>query len=169
MTEESPMTRLAATDLKKILRFTLDEPRYALALAAVERVVPAVAILPLPQAPPFVLGVINVQGQILAAMDLRGRFGLAPRDLGLDDQFILARTRRRRVALVADSVEGVQELAVGQWVPAGQVPPGAEGLQGLAKVEDDLVLIYDLDQFLSLEEELRLDQALDLESRGGRA
>ena len=52
------MSNLQPTDQNQIVLFTLDEPRYALPLSAVERVVRAVEITPLPKAPEVVLGVL---------------------------------------------------------------------------------------------------------------
>ena len=148
------------TDSKQILVFALDEPRYALYLCAVERVVRAVEITPLPKAPEIVLGVINVQGQIIPVMDIRQRLHLPARKLELNDQFILAHTSRRRVALVVDTVVGFRQLADRELVNAELVLPGAEYIHGVAKLEDGLVLICDLDQFLSFEEEQVLEVTL---------
>jgi purine-binding chemotaxis protein CheW len=143
-----------------VLVFALDEPRYAVRLSAVERVVRAVEITPLPKAPEIVLGVINAQGRILPVLDIRKRFRLPEREMKLDDRFIIARTARRVVALVVDSVIGIRDVSNRQMVSAEESLPFAEYLQGVAKTEDGLVLIYDLDQFLSLDEERTLDKAL---------
>ena len=154
------MSNLQQTDSNQILVFTLDEPRYALYLSAVERVVRAVEITQLPKAPQFVLGVINVQGQIIPVVDIRQRLHLPARDLNPDNQFIIAHTSRRRVALVVDSVAGTRQLADRELVNAEQVMPGAEYIHGVAKLEDRLVIICDLDQFLSFDEERVLDATL---------
>ena len=140
--------------------FALDEPRYALYLSSVERVVRAVEITPLPKAPEIVLGIINAQGRILPVLDIRKRFRLPAREMKPDDRFIIARTSRRQVALVVDSVVGVHELTEREMVSAKQALPFAQYLKGVAKVEDNLVLIHDLDQFLSLDEEQALDATL---------
>ena len=103
---------------------------------------------------------INVQGQIIPVVDVRRRFRLPPRDMALNDRFILVYTVRRRVALLVEAVIGVSELADRDWQTAEQILPGMEYIHGLAKLDDDLVLIYDLDQFLSLDEERLLDVAL---------
>ena len=62
---------------KLILVFALDEPRYALPLSAVERVVRAVEITPLPNAPAIIQGAINVQGAIIPVVNIRESFSLA--------------------------------------------------------------------------------------------
>jgi purine-binding chemotaxis protein CheW len=149
----------------QIVVFTLDEPRCALYLSEVERVVRAVEITPLPKAPEIVLGVINAQGRIIPVIDVRKRFRLSPHELRLDDQFIITRTPRRPVSLVVDSVIGVREVADLELVDAGQSLPFAEYIQGVVKIEDNIVLIYDLERFLSLDEERILDAAMtgDLE------
>jgi|APSaa5957512622_1039677.scaffolds.fasta_scaffold30496_2 purine-binding chemotaxis protein CheW len=151
------------TDAQKILLFTLDEPRYALNLSAVERVVRSVEIIPLPKAPQCVLGVINVQGEIIPVVDIRPRLGLPRREVSLGNQFILAHTSRQRVALVADSVTGIRQLAEGEMVTTDQALPGAQYIHGLAKLDEGIVLICDLDQFLVFDDELKLEAVLEAE------
>jgi purine-binding chemotaxis protein CheW len=154
---------MSGVPLKKdmqIVVFSLDEPRYALDMSAVERVVRAVEITPLPKAPEIVLGVINMQGQIVPVVDVRKRFRLPEREMDLYDRFIIARTSRRLVALLADDVVGVQRLGNRKIATAEHDLPFAEYIKGVVEVGEDLILIYDLDQFLSLDEEQKLDKAL---------
>ena len=158
--EERPMSADREQAQNQIVVFTLDKPRCALLLSAMERVVHAVEITPLPKAPEIVQGVINAQGRIIPVIDVRKRFRLPEREIRLDDQFIIARTSRRLVALVVDSVVGIREVADWEMVDARQSLPFAEYLQGVAKIEDNIILIYDLDQFLSLDEERLLDAAM---------
>jgi purine-binding chemotaxis protein CheW len=143
-----------------IVVFHVDELQYALDLSTVERVVHAVEITPLPKAPAFVLGVINVQGRVIPVVDVRKRFRLPEREMDLPDRFIIAHTSRRLVALLADSVTGIRELENREIVSAAEALPFAAYIRGVAKVGGDLVLIYDLDQFLSLDDEQMLDEAL---------
>lgn len=140
--------------------FTLDEQQYALRLPVVERVIPAVAITPLPHAPDTVLGVINVRGRILPVLDIRKRSGLPAHDIRLSDQFIVAHTARRPVALVVDSVSAVLTPAPHSVTAAGQILPGTAYVAGVVKLGDGMIVIHDLDQFLSLDEEETLDRAL---------
>jgi len=144
----------------QIVVFSLDEPRYALDLSAVERIVRTVEITPLPKAPEIVLGVINVQGQIVPVVDVRKRFRLPEHEMNLYDRFIIARTSRRLVALLADDVLGVQRLGNRRIASAEHDLPFAEYIKGVVEMGEDLILIYDLDLFLSLDEEQKLDKAL---------
>lgn len=145
----------------KLLAFRLDGQRYGLPLASVERVVRIAEITPLPKAPEVVLGVINVQGRVIAVVDVRKRFRLPQRDRALSDLLIIARTPARAVALVADAVAGVVECTEGETVPAQSIVPGMEYVEGVAKLDDGMLLIHDLARFLSLDEGRRLDEAME--------
>ena len=141
--------------------FLLEGQRYALPLTVVERVVPAALITPLPKAPDVVLGVLDVEGVVLPVLSLRRRFRLPERETSVRDHFLLAHTGRRAVALVVDEVLSLRELMGAQITHSPGVAPGLEHLQGVATVEDGLILIYDLEAFLSLEEAAALDAALE--------
>jgi purine-binding chemotaxis protein CheW len=140
--------------------FTLDEHSYALHLPAVERALRMVEISPLPKAPEIVLGVINVQGRIVPVFNVRKRFRLPERETSPSDQLIVAQTSRRTVAMLADAVSGVVAYPEQQVIAAERILPGLEYVEGVAKLEGGMILIHDLDKFLSLEEETTLDNAL---------
>ena len=73
-----------------LVTFFLDDRRYGLHLDAVERVLPALDVTPLPKAPEIVLGLINLKGKIIPVLDVRRRFRLQEREIGLQDHFIIA-------------------------------------------------------------------------------
>lgn len=144
----------------QLVVFTLDEQRYALYLSAVERVLRVVEVTPLPKAPEIVLGVINVQGDIVPVVNIRRRFCLPEREPNLNDHLILARTPKRRLALVADAATGFVERPREEVIAADTILPGIEYVEGVAKLADGLILIHDLDKFLSLDEGKRLGLAM---------
>jgi len=144
----------------QLLAFGMAQQRYALPLAAVERVVRAVEITPLPKAPPMVLGIVNIGGHIVPVFNVRSRFRLPERDMDLRDQLILGQTEHRMVALVVDEVSAVMERAESEVITAQEILPGLEYVQVVARLEDGMILIHDLDKFLSSEEEVILDRAL---------
>jgi len=119
----------------------------------VERIVQVVEVTPLPKATEIVLGVVNLQGRIVPTLNIRKRFRLPDQDVKLSDRLIIANTSRRTVALVVDSVNGVVERPTSEVVAAAKVLSNMEYVEGVAKLEDGIVFIHDLDRFLSLEEE----------------
>lgn len=146
--------------LRQLVVLKLDGLRYALPLAAVDRVVRAVAVTLLPGAPDGVIGAINVRGEVLPVFDLRRRFGLAGRRPGWRDRLVLARTARRAVAICADEVDSVAAYPAARVIGAAAVVPGLAWVKGVVTLDDGLIVIHDLESFLSLDEDCALDGAL---------
>jgi len=151
----------------QILVFELDRQRYGLRLSAVERVLRAVEVTPLPQTPDVVWGVVDIQGQIVPVLSLRKRFGLSERPIGVSDQFVLARTLQRRVALVVDVARSVIEQTAAGVIESDKILPHLKQIEGVIQIEDGIVLIHDLDRFLSLEEERALARAMTSQANHG--
>jgi purine-binding chemotaxis protein CheW len=148
------------SELIQLVVFRMDEQRYALPLAAVTRIIRAVEVTPLPGAPPVVLGVINMGGDVLPVLNMRRRFRLPEQEISPADQFLLAQTARRAVALAVNEAEGVIERQQSEIIGSAQIVPGLEQFQGVLKLDDGLVLIHDLEKFLVLDEARALDKAM---------
>jgi len=155
----------------------VDGQRFALPLASVARVVRAVEVTPWPDAPPAMLGVIDVQGKIMPVLSLRRQFARADREIQLDDQMVIVRAGTRMVALLVDAVEGVRECEprriINVQTRPGQpespgIAPGApsreHGIGAVVKLGDDLALVPDLAALLSLPE---IDVSVDALPRIG--
>ena len=149
------------TEPVELVVFRLDDQRYALRLGAVERFVRAVEVTPLPGAPAIVLGAIDVGGSVLPVLSLRRRFGLPEREVDVTDQFLIARTSSRAVALVVDEALGVIAVPAEAVTGAGRIVPGLDHVRGVVALDDGLVLIHDLERCLSLDEERALAKTLD--------
>ena len=158
----------AVPDTAHWLVFSLEGRRYALPLSAVDRVVRAVEITPLPLAPAIVLGAIDVAGEVLPVFDLRQRFALQTRPIGPSDQFLIARTPRRSVVLAVDAAEDVIRRPLASTIDVASIAPSLPHIRGVLTLDDGLVLIYDLGQLLSPDEERALDQAMSHGAAHGR-
>ena len=146
---------------KQILVFTIEEQRYALRISSVERIVRAVEITPLPKEPEIILGLVNVRGRVIPVVNTRRRFGRPEREIELSDRFILANTSERTVSLVVDEVGDVIESSEREVIQADRITAGLENIEGVIKLEGDIILIYNLEKFLSLEEEAMLSRAME--------
>ena len=144
----------------KLIIFRLDRNRLALPLPSVERLVRAVEVAPLPGAPPVVMGAIDVAGHIIPVLNLRRRFGLPEHEISPDDLFLIARTGERDVVLVVDEAEGVVEFDSSAMTDVRRLAPGLEWFARAVGDDDGLILIHDLETFLSADESRSLDVAL---------
>jgi len=145
----------------RLVNFNLDDQKYALFLSAVVRIIHAVEITRLPKAPEIVLGVINMRGLIIPVFDIRKRFRLPQKEIQLDHQLIIGTTSKRTVALLVDYVNDVVDIPEEKIIAGEKILPGLEYVEGVVKMEDGMILIHDLERFLSLQEEKALHEAME--------
>jgi purine-binding chemotaxis protein CheW len=141
------------------LLFELDGQRYGLRASAVREITWAVQTVSVPASLPHVEGALDYRGEIVAALDVRRRFGLPSRPIALADHLIIA-AGGRTVALRVDRAVEVAEIADGDVAPVTGTLPGAGPVTGIARHADGLVLIHDLETFLTDAEERELTRAL---------
>ncbi|MHB2025074.1 MAG: chemotaxis protein CheW [Elusimicrobiota bacterium] len=141
--------------------FSLDDQKYALPLSRVERIFRAAQPSPLPKAPEIVIGLLNIRGRIIPVVDPRIRLRLPKREIGPSDHFIIAHTSKRTIVITADAVLGVTERFPQELIPTKDILEGLDYVEGVIKLKDGLILINDIDRFLSLNEEKSLEMALD--------
>jgi purine-binding chemotaxis protein CheW len=143
-----------------LLVFQVGMQAFALPLPAVRCVVAAVALTPLPGAPEPVLGFFDLRGLLVPVLDAfaRGRAGL--QRIRADQQFVVADTGHRVVAVVADAVRGVQ-AAVPESLPDMAATPAQPGVfAAVTRMADGLVLIHDVERFLTEADAAALDALL---------
>jgi len=149
-----------AVPASRWVTFTLEGQRYALPLESVHRALRAVEITPLPLAPDAVAGAIDVGGRTLPVFSLRVRLRLPERPLQVSDQLIIARTSRRDVVLVVDSVLELIDAPLDALSAPLPLTGNLAHLSGVLALPDGMVFIEDLERFLSPEEDRALDSAL---------
>ena len=143
------------------MTFSLDDSRFALDAGAVQRVVRAVAVTPLPGAPPAVAGIVDLHGLVIPVVDTRAAFGLPPRRLRASDQMVIVATRARTLALVVDAVGDVLDVEDGTVVPGGTVLEGLERVDGVLPAEGGIVLVHDVEGLLSAADQAQLGRAVE--------
>ena len=147
--------------MNQVVVFTIDGQCLAVLLGIVERVVGVVQITPLSNAPETVLGVINFHGEIIPVMSIRKKLGLPEREIKLNDNLIIARASKRRVALLVDNIMGMLEGSEKELIPIEAVLPEVRCPERFGKLRDGIILIHNLDEFFSEPEEKMLDKVLD--------
>lgn len=141
--------------------FTLDSLRLGIPLAAVERVVPAVEITPLPGAPEPVAGVFNLQGQVVPVLDLRRRFRLPQRATIPEDHVVIVHSAGRLLGVLVDEAQDVVDFDLETITRPDLVVEGFEHIQGIVRLKDGLLMINDPERFLDLHGSRMLANALE--------
>jgi len=141
-----------------ILVFAVGEMKHALPLSVVAKVELAVEVTPFPEAPHVVIGAINWRGQILPVLSMRRRLHVPERSVMASDRIIIVQSSRRRIALVVDEVLGVRPAQRSDFTSADALSEGLGCVAGASRTEDGIVLIHDLELFLSEADEKALEK-----------
>lgn len=102
----------AAGESIEILEFRLAYENYAIESSWVQEVYPLKDFTPVPGTPAFILGIVNVRGQILSVVDLKRFFELPEKGLSDLNKVIVVRDSKAEFGILADAVAGVRALSM---------------------------------------------------------
>ena len=132
----------------EVLEFLVSTERYAFESSYVREVYPLKELTPLPCTPSFVLGIVNVRGQILSVIDIKKFFELPEKGLTNLSKIILLHTDNMEFGILADVILGVSRLSIDDIQPALPTLTGIreEYLIGIAK---ERVIVLDAKKLLT--------------------
>jgi purine-binding chemotaxis protein CheW len=132
--------------------FYLGEQCYGLDVLHVQEIVRSQPLTRVPLAPATVLGLINLRGQIVTAIDLRRRLDLPERTAGCEPVNVVVQTDDGAVSLLVDQIGDVLEVTDDQFErpPETLRGPARELIQGAYKLPDRLLVILDLEKVISV-------------------
>lgn len=137
----------------KVIVFQIDDKEYAIPVEQVSGIEKLLYITRVPKTVPFIKGVINLRGIITPIIDLRTRFGFDEVEYNDTTRIIIVVTDDLEVGLIVDSANDVLDLPVASIEPQPEVVGhiAAEYISGVAKVENRLLMLVQLDRVLSLD------------------
>lgn len=142
--------------LKKIVRFKVNGQSFGIQLSAIDTIIRAVEVTPIPNSPGYLCGIIDMHGVIIPVINIHVRIGQPDRPTLIDDRFIIAKVPGRLIALRVDEVTGIIENVENQILKAETISPDLE-IHGIARSKEGLIVIYNLEKFLSSDELSFLD------------
>jgi len=148
---------------REVLVFVLGKEEYGVDILKVQEIRGYEKVTPIPAAPAYLKGVINLRGIIVPVIDLRIKFGLADPKYDSFTVVIILRLASRVIGMVVDGVSDVVALAASDLKAAPQLGSLVDSsfLAGLATQGERMVLLLDIEKFLSSAELNLLGQAVD--------
>jgi purine-binding chemotaxis protein CheW len=143
----------------EIIEFRLSGETYGIASSFVREVCPLMDLTLLPGAPPFVLGIINVRGQIISVVDLKVFFNLPPRGLGDLNKVIILSSDRIEFGILADPILATRPVLLDEIQPMPLTATGI-GVEHLKGVTVEGVIILDGDKIMG-DEKMIVYQEID--------
>ena len=128
--------------------FTVAGHELGIAVLEVQEVLRAQGLTPVPLAPRAVVGLMNLRGQIVPALDMRRILSLPDRDEGQEPLSVVVRTEHSAVSLLVDEIGDVVELEASSFeLPPQNVDAGLRALlRGVHKLKDRLLLVLDVER-----------------------
>ena len=151
--EKSRMT-LKMQDYLQVVSFTLGGEDYAIEITKVKEIILVEGITRVPQLPAYIEGIINLRGMVIPVVDLRKRFGVGGSTFDEHTRIVVTRLGAAIVGMIVDAVSRVMRIPKANIQP----PPdtiaclAGEYLIGVARLEDRMQLLLDIEKVLALDE-----------------
>jgi purine-binding chemotaxis protein CheW len=144
------------------LTVNLGDEIYGVDILAVREIRGWTPVTRIPQAPSYVLGVLNLRGAIVPVLDMRLRFGLAREEYTATTVTVIITVAGRNFGVVVDAVSDVLDVIDNQVrpVPDMGTTVDTEYLKGLTSVDERMVLLLDVDKLLQPQDAQMLEAAL---------
>ncbi|GMM90240.1 chemotaxis protein CheW [Vibrio fortis] len=134
--------------------FQLEEETYGINVMQVREVLRYSEIAPVPGAPDYVLGIINLRGNVVTVIDTRSRFGLMQGEITDNTRIIVIESERQVIGILVDSVAEVVYLRSSEidTTPSVGTDESAKFIQGVSNRDGKLLILVDLNKLLSEDE-----------------
>jgi purine-binding chemotaxis protein CheW len=154
LTAQSTKTKEVTDLVLQWVTFKLQEETYGINVMQVQEVLRYTDIAPVPGAPDYVLGIINLRGNVVTVIDTRARFGLPPSEVTENSRIVIIESERQVIGIMVDSVAEVVYLKQSEIDTAPNVgtDESAKFIQGVSNRDGELLILVDLNKLLSDDE-----------------
>jgi len=151
----------ASTGLRQEIQlacFRVGAELYALDIMRIKEIIRPQKLTPVPKAPSFIEGVINLRGAVIPVADLRKRFDQPIGDETRKNRIVICSLAGKIIGLLVDEVTEVRRYGRAEIAPAPQFIKGPEAhyLLGVARRDEDLIMLIDMEKVLSNDEKIAL-------------
>jgi purine-binding chemotaxis protein CheW len=146
----------------KVVSFRVGDEVYAVDIMKIDSIAEMMKTMKLPGLPPFMMGVANLRGEVIPIIDTRIKFMLESKPDHGGDRIVVVYVGDKKIGIVVDEVKEVLTLTQDQL----EEPPKAGGsassfISAIAKMEDRMLMIIDIDKVLTTEELIKLDKFVE--------
>lgn len=143
-----------STEPLQCVTFRLEGEIYGINVMLVQEVLRVTEIAPVPGAPDFVLGIINLRGNVVTVIDTRKRFALPPKEMDDSTRIVIIESDKQTVGIVVDGVSEVVNVGREEVETAPSVgnDETARYIEGVVSRGEDLLILVDLNKLLTDDE-----------------
>jgi purine-binding chemotaxis protein CheW len=146
-------------ELLQLVSFTIGQEEFGLDIQRIQEINRMVEITRVPNAPEFVVGVINLRGKVIPIIDLRKRFGFPQKESDKNTRIIVVELENMVVGFIVDAVREVIRIPknITEPPPAIIAGIGSEYITSVAKMENRLLILLDIERLLRDKEKQQLE------------
>lgn len=146
-------------DVIQWVTFKLDNEIYGIRVMQVQEVLRVSEIAPVPGAPSYVMGIINLRGNVVTVINTRSRFGLPLNENDDDTRIVILESDDNVVGVLVDSVAEVVDLKHDQIETSPNVgnDESSKYIEGVATLDSELLILIDINKLLTEEEWSEMD------------
>jgi purine-binding chemotaxis protein CheW len=141
------------------LTFTVADELYTITIMYIKEIIEYVSLTPVPMAPSYIRGVLNLRGNVLPVIDLAVRFGGEPQPVNKHTCIVIVELSSTgedmlHLGVVVDAVNDVLTLKADDFEPAPTFGSRirADFIRNIAKVNNEFIILLDVERVLSVEE-----------------
>jgi purine-binding chemotaxis protein CheW len=148
-------------ELLQLVSFNIGQEEFGLGIQSIQEINRMVEITRVPNSPDFVSGVINLRGKVIPIINLRKRFGFPPKENDKNTRIIVVELGNMVVGFVVDAVSEVLRIPKNITEPPPSIVAGigSEYITAVAKLENRLLILLDLERILKDKEKQQLEAA----------
>jgi purine-binding chemotaxis protein CheW len=144
---------------EQVVVFGLRDQVYGINIESVLEIIRMESVTRVPGTPDFIEGVLNLRGKVIPIMDLSKRFGMPPSGTSDSTRVVIVEAGGVTVGIIVDSVSEVLRVPSSAIEPPPAMIAGAGigALEGIALVDQRLIVLLNLGKILREEEKHRLE------------
>ena len=143
----------------QLVSFCLGSEEFGIDILKVHEINRMSQITRVPSAPVFIEGIINLRGQVIPVISLRNKLGMDKKELDKDSRIVVVELKSKTVGFIVDSVSEVLRIdsSVVENPPSMVAGIQSDFITSIAKLENKLLILLDLEKVLSVEETKKLN------------
>ncbi len=155
-------------EIISIVCFKIGEEDYAIDIMDVKEIIRCQKIIPLPKAPYFIEGVIDLRGIVVPIIDMRKRFGIQSPSTHKGMKILIVKVNDKIIGMLVDRVSNIIKVPSDSVLPPPEISKEIEPeyLKGVCETDEGIYLLLDLDRILTEDEKVILDKKA---SRGSKS
>ena len=145
---------LESTVVSQWVTFSLEQETYGINVMSVQEVLPMTEIAEVPGAPRYVMGIINLRGNVVTVIDTRMRFGLPVKHTDPSTRIVVVETNEQVAGILVDSVAEVVEVRDTEvdTAPSIGTEESSRYIRGVVSRREGLLILVDVHRLMSDEE-----------------